>query len=196
MGDHWVTREIQSAFLPTFSGRSAAIHLLLFRFCDPPSFFNPPCLSVWIRPQYRETVSTSSRSNEVHVQLRCSCLLCCERHPVIDVIPWSFFTAASNIRLFMRVCFHLLCARICVRMCVCKYGLCKYICTFMCVCTSLQVCVLVCVSTYPDYQSSDVCLSDHWGCLLWLHWFSASACSTKRRKNEQRALSMRQLVCA
>lgn len=61
--------------------------------------------------------STSSSSNEVRVQLRCSCLLCCESHSVIDVIPWSFFTAASNILLFMRACFHLLCASICVHMC-------------------------------------------------------------------------------
>lgn len=40
------------------------------------------------------------------------------RASVIDVIPWSFFTAASNILLFfMRMCFHLLCALICVHAC-------------------------------------------------------------------------------
>lgn len=75
------------------------------------------CLFEW-GLNYRETVSTFSSSNELHVQLRCSCLACCESHPAIDVIAWWFYTAASNILLFMRMCFDLLCAHIYVCMCV------------------------------------------------------------------------------
>lgn len=134
------------------------------------------CLFEW-GLNYRETVSTFSSSNELHVQLRCSCLPCCESHPAIDVIPWWFYTAASNILLFMRMCFHLLCAHICV----CKYRLCKYIWWIhgrLCVCAlciythinlyahlCVRVCMSfftsahVCVSTYPDYHSSAVCLT-------------------------------------
>ena len=118
-------------------------------------------------PVHRDSRSTSGSSNELRVQLRCSCLLCCERRPVIDVIPWSSFTAASNILLFMSVCFHPLCARICVRLCVCKYRLCKYICTLMLVCMFVCVRVCVCASFFYKWVCSCLCKYLSWLPVFW-----------------------------
>lgn len=64
------------------------------------------------------TLSTPGTSNELHLQLRCSCLLWCESicywcHPLI--IFHSCFQYPAF--FFMRVCFHLLCALICVHVC-------------------------------------------------------------------------------
>lgn len=64
-------------------------------------------------------------------------------------------------------------------------------------CVSLySVFVLVCVSIYPHYQSSDVSLSDHWGCfysdcidLVPLH------AVLKKCEKGQSDLIMRHLVC-
>lgn len=133
--------------------------------------------SGWMGPEYRETVSTSSCSNELHAQLRCSCILCCESHPVIDVIPWSFFTAASNILFFYEgvfssfMCSHL-CAYICANIDCANTSAHLYKCVFL----------FVSVPTLITSLLLSFCLSDHWGSLLWLHRFSASAHSIRRQK--------------
>lgn len=79
------------------------------------TFPNPTLCCPSDRNHSKETISAKIGSNGMSVRLICTCLLCCVHCPVIDVTPWSFFTAASNILFFMRVGFHLLCASICVR---------------------------------------------------------------------------------
>lgn len=127
------------------------------------------------------------------------------------------FTQLLPISCSLWACVFIFYVRTFVCLCVCKYRLCKYIwwihgrlcvcalciythinlyaCVLMCVCVRARVClcvchslqVLVCVSTYPDYQSS-ACLSDHWGCLLWLPQFSAATCSNETRKKKENLL--------
>lgn len=97
-------------------------------------------------------------------------------------------------------------------LCMCKYKQCKYIWWLwqcLCVCplykyTHKFECIwapgflcgclkkknifivlynYVCSCLYhPFWLSFFCCLSDHWGCLLWLHWFSTAACSNERWK--------------
>lgn len=120
---------------------------------------------VSVNGTWAHRMSTSGAPNELHVQLRCSCLLWCESSAVIDVAPWSFLAAASNILLFIGAHFHLLCACICVRLFVqiliVQTHLHIHVCAFA---RWALYCVCVCVCADPDYQPSDVGRSDHWGC--------------------------------